>query len=145
MLRLNEAVKEGDIEIITNTNVLEIRGNELQEQVGGRSVGSVVLDKVWKGKKSLELGGLFVYIGNIPLNQFAKDLGLKMNKRGEIVISRNSETSERGVYAAGDITDSDWKQAITGVAEGVKAGYYAYGYVGDGSFVLPLRKKVVKK
>ena len=39
------------------------------------------------------------------------------------------------------ITDTDWKQAITGVAEGVKAGYYAYEYVSDGSKILPLKGK----
>jgi thioredoxin reductase len=156
-LRLDEAVKAGKIEVITNTNVLEIRGNEFQEQVGGRRsevgghdsgkpeveggrIGSVVFDKAWQGKKELALGGLFVYIGSIPLNQFAKDLKVKMNRKGEVVINRNSETNILGLYAAGDITDSDWKQAITGVSEGVKAGYYAYGYVGDGRWVLELRK-----
>ncbi len=143
-LRLDKAVEAGKIEVITNTNVLEVKGVELDNgkskvEDGGK-IRSVVFDRAWKRKKELELGGLFVYIGSTPLNQFAKDLRVKMNKKGEIIINKNSETNILGLYAAGDITDSEWKQAITGVAEGVKAGYYAYGYVGDGRWVLELRK-----
>ena len=64
-----------------------------------------------------------------------------------MVLNKKSETSVKGIYAAGDITDSDWKQAITGVTEGVKAAYYGYQYVSKGVGILPLKGngKVVKK
>ena len=140
MLRLNEKIKEGKIEVINDTNIVEIKGDAV--------IGSVVFDREYKGSKEFALGGLFVYIGSLPLNKLVKGLRVKLNDKGEIVINGNSETNIRGLYAAGDITDSEWKQAITGVAEGVKAAYYGYQYVGEGVGVLPLRKakkKVVKK
>ena len=47
----------------------------------------------------------------------------------EIIINRKSETNIPGVYAAGDVADSPFKQAITGVAEGVIATYAAFDYL----------------
>lgn len=110
------------IEVITNTNVAEVKGDKL--------VTSVVLDKARDGKKELELQGVFVAIGHIVLSDLAKPLGVKLNKAGEIIIDhKTSETSVKGVYAAGDVSDKPFKQAITGVAEGCTAAYSAYEYV----------------
>src|SRR3989344_9100086 len=120
MKRIEQNVK---IEIITKTNVTEIKGE--------KTVKSVVLDNPYKGKKELELDGLFIAIGLIPLSDLAKTLGAKINNKGEIEINRESKTNIPGVYAAGDITDTKFKQAITGVAEGVHAVYSAYTYINE--------------
>ena len=58
-----------------------------------------------------------------------------MNPKGEIKIDRSSTTNVEGVFAAGDVVDSEFKQAITGVAEGVHAAYQAYKYVNETEFV----------
>lgn len=110
------------IEIINNANVLEIKGD-------GKMMKSAVLDREYKGKKEVELGGIFVDIGHIPLSGLAKAIGVETNEKGEIKISRNSETSVPGAYACGDVTDTKFKQAITGVAEAVLAAHSAYEYV----------------
>jgi len=73
-------------------------------------------------------------IGSVPLSQLATQLGVKTNGKGEILINRQTETNIAGVFAAGDVTDTQFKQAITGVAEGVTAAYQVYLYVG-GEFV----------
>lgn len=119
--RMEEKIKQGKIEIINNTNVIEIKGDKM--------VNKVIFDKPYKGKKEFELEGLFIYAGHIPLSDLAKSIKVKTNEKGEIVINKNSETNIPGVYAAGDVADSEWKQAITGVAEGIKAAYYAYEYI----------------
>ncbi|MBS3055783.1 MAG: FAD-dependent oxidoreductase [Candidatus Aenigmarchaeota archaeon] len=126
MKRIEQNVK---IEIITKTNVTEIKGE--------KTVKSVVLDNPYKGKKELELDGLFIAIGLIPLSDLAKTLGAKINNKGEIEINRESKTNIPGVYAAGDITDTKFKQAITGVAEGVHAVYSAYTYINEKDVVQP--------
>jgi len=136
MNQLNEKIKQGKIEIINNTNITEIKGDKM--------IGSVVFDKPYNGKNEFPIEGLFVYIGHTPLSDLA-EIGVKLNKKSEVIINRNSETNIKGVYAAGDITDSDWKQAVTGVAEGVKAAYYAYQYVSEGTGVLEKGKKSVLK
>ncbi|MFQ6135996.1 MAG: NAD(P)/FAD-dependent oxidoreductase [Candidatus Hydrothermarchaeales archaeon] len=117
------------IEVITNTNVMEIKGDA--------TVNKVIFDREYEGSKEFPLDGLFIAIGLIPLSDLAKDLGVKTNERGEIAIDRDSKTNLDGVYAAGDIADRRFKQAITGVAEGVVAAYSAYQYVNEKEVVWP--------
>jgi len=121
-INLERVEKNKKIEIITKTNVKEIKGNEI--------VTGVVLDKPYKGKKELQVDGVFIEIGNIALSNLAKQLGVELNKAGEIKINHmNSETNIPGVFAAGDVTDKPFKQLITGVADGCTAAYSAYEYM----------------
>ena len=118
-----EKVKQNKkIEIINNTNLTEIKGDKL--------VTGVVLDKPYKNSKELKLDGIFIVIGHIVLSDLAKPLRVKLKKAGEIVINHmTSETSVPGVFAAGDVTDKQFKQLITGVADGCTAAYSAYEYI----------------
>ncbi|MBU0614585.1 MAG: FAD-dependent oxidoreductase [Nanoarchaeota archaeon] len=109
------------IEVINNTNIIEIKGD--------KTVKSVTFDKAYKGSKEFNVDGIFVDIGHIPLSGLAKDLGVKLNDKGEIIIDRECNTIMKGVFAAGDVCNTRFKQAITGVAEGVTAAYSAYHYL----------------
>ena len=106
------------IEVINNTNVIEFVGENKLEKVKFDTGGE------------LELDGAFIAIGHLPRNELIKDLGVELNKKGEVIIDNNSRTNVPLVYAAGDITNSDWKQAITGVAEAVKAAHSAFEDLG---------------
>lgn len=111
-------VSENDkIEIIYNTNIQEIKGDS--------TVNSVVFDN---GRK-FEVEGIFIEIGSIPNSKLAKNIGVETNEKGEIKINRKSETNIPGIFAAGDVADAPFKQAITGVSEGVIAAYSAFDYV----------------
>ncbi|MFH0833846.1 MAG: FAD-dependent oxidoreductase [Patescibacteria group bacterium] len=77
----------------------------------------------------IKLDGLFIEIGRIPRSELAKDLGIELNANGEIKIDRFARTNVPGVFAAGDVTDADWKQAITGVAEGAHAANQAFEFL----------------
>jgi len=117
--RVNQNKK---IEIINNTNITEIKGDKF--------VKEVVLDKSYKNSNSLKLEAVFVAIGHIVLSGLAKKLGVKTNKKQEIIIDhKTSATNKKGIFAAGDVTDKPFKQYITGVAEGVVAAYSAYEYI----------------
>ncbi|MBI2208518.1 FAD-dependent oxidoreductase [Candidatus Woesearchaeota archaeon] len=119
--------KNKKIEVVTSTNVIEIKGDKF--------VNKVVLDKEYNGKKELELNGVFGAIGHIPLSDLAVKIGVKVNKKNEIMIDRDSKTNIPGIFAAGDVVDSGFKQAITGVGEGVVAAHSAYQYVKENEFV----------
>jgi thioredoxin reductase (NADPH) len=111
-----------NIEIINNTNVTEI--------LGDTKIRKVILDKDYCGKKQLELDGLLVDIGHLPLSDLAKSVGVKLNEKNEIMIDhKTSTTNVKGVFAAGDVADKQFKQAITGVAEGCTAAYSAFEYI----------------
>jgi thioredoxin reductase (NADPH) len=110
------------IKIINKTNVVEVKGKEVVE--------SIILDKEHNGSKELKLDGVFVAIGHVALSDLAKDLGVSLNEKGEIIIDhKTSETNIKGIYAAGDVADKPFKQAITGVAEGCTAAYSAFEYI----------------
>ncbi|MEX0920120.1 MAG: FAD-dependent oxidoreductase [Candidatus Pacearchaeota archaeon] len=121
-INMERVKKNKKIEVINNTNVKEIKGDE--------TVSSVILDKPYKNSKELKVDGVFVAIGHEYLSGIAKPLGVEMDKAGEIKINhKTSETNIKGVYAAGDVTDKPFKQLITGVADGCTAAYYAYEYI----------------
>ena len=125
-INLKRVENNTKIEVITKANVVEIRGEQ--------SVKSVVLDREYNGSNELEVQGVFVAIGHIILSDLAKSLGVTVNGKGEIVINhKTSETNISGVFAAGDVADKPFKQAITGVAEGCTAAYSAFEYVKSSS------------
>jgi thioredoxin reductase (NADPH) len=112
------------IEVLNNTNITEIKGNKFVEKV--------ILDKPYKGKKELELHGVYVAIGNDPISELAHDIGVKLNNKKEIIIDHmTSSTNVKGVYAAGDVTNKPFKQLIIGVSEGVTAAHSAYEYISE--------------
>jgi len=114
-------MKNAKIEVINNTNVLEIKGE--------KKVTGVVLDKPYKGTAAFPLDAVFVAVGHLPLSALAKEAGVEIDAKGHVKINRNSETNVPGFFAAGDITDTRFKQAIVGVAEAVHAAYSAQMYL----------------
>jgi thioredoxin reductase (NADPH) len=119
--------KNKKIKVVNNTNIVEILGDKF--------VNKVLLDKEYNGEKELELNGVFGAIGHIPLSDLAVTLGVKINNKKEVMIDRESRTNVKGVFAAGDVVDSGFKQAITGVAEGVIAAYSVYTFINENDFV----------
>ncbi|MBS3080233.1 FAD-dependent oxidoreductase [Candidatus Pacearchaeota archaeon] len=109
------------IEIINNTNVVEIKGTKFLEKA--------ILDKPYKGSRELKLAGLFIAIGHIVLSDLAKTLGVKTNDKEEIITDKTALTNIPGIFAAGDVADTPFKQLITGVAEGCIAAHSAYEYI----------------
>ncbi len=110
------------IEVITNTNIVEIKGY--------KTVNKIILDRAYNNKKEINVEGVFVAIGHVPISDLAKSIGIKLNEKGEIIINHETaETNVKGVFAAGDVTDKKFKQLITGVADGCSAAYDAHEYI----------------
>lgn len=126
----DRVAKNPKIEVMTKVNIKQIIGNKI--------VKGVILDKPINGSTTLNLDAVFVAIGHIALSQLAKDIGIAMNEKGEIIIDRESKTNVPGFFAAGDVCDTVFKQAITGVSEAVTAVYSAYTYVNENEFICPI-------
>ena len=68
-------------------------------------------------------------IGWIPSSGLVKNL-LKLNEWQEIIIDpKTNETSVKGIFAAGDVTDTPHKQCVIAAGEGAKAALSAYEYL----------------
>ena len=110
------------VEFIIEAAVKEIKGGKFVE-------GLIYEDKKTGRQKELKVSGVFINIGQIPSSDFVKKF-LELNEWGEIIINpRTNETSVRGIYAAGDVTDVISKQCIVAASEGAKAALGVYKYL----------------
>lgn len=102
---------------VWNSSVIEVLGDE-KEGVTGIRVGSTV----GAGEKRLDVVGLFMAIGHTPNTDFLEG-ALELDSKGYIVWKKGhrSDTSVEGVFAAGDVADSHYRQAITAAGSGCMA------------------------
>ena len=115
-----------NIERVKNLKNVEILlKEEVDEILGEDEVVGVRL----KSKKEIKCFGVFVSIGHNPQNELAKKLNCDLNDRGEIIIDKDSKTNISGVFACGDITNSNWKQGIVAASEGAVASNSAFEYI----------------
>lgn len=112
-----------------NKKITVLLKTQIKEITGEKKVEEIILDKKYKNKNSLKVSAVFVSVGQIPQTELAKDIKIKLNKKREIKIDIESNTNISGIYAAGDCTDTRFKQAITGVGEIVKAVYSHYEHL----------------
>jgi alkyl hydroperoxide reductase subunit F len=118
-------------EKVTNApQVNVIRNAEVQEILGDQTVtGLRYKDKNADKVNELPIGGVFVEIGSLPNSEFLRDL-VETNEAGEIIIDhQTAQTSKRGVFAAGDVTNDPFKQNNIAAGDGVRAALSAYSYI----------------
>ncbi len=108
----DEAMAKG-VEIVYNSHVESIRGNQKVEYLE-------ILDVKSNKKSKIIVDGVFVSIGEEPQNMLAKELSVKLDEKGFVVVDKQQRTSIKGVYAAGDITGG-LRQVVTACAEGAIA------------------------
>lgn len=107
----SRAMADPKIEMVWNSEVVESYGDEVLE---GLKLRNVVSGEV----SELEVSGLFFAVGHNPATEF---LGgqLELDSDGYVVTRPGStETSVRGVFAAGDVQDKKYRQAITAAGSG---------------------------
>lgn len=109
--------KLDNIQVISNTNVLEILGDE--------TVIAVKLDHAYNGQNELEVEGVFIEIGAVPAADLAKNLGAELTKNGLIKVTPDGKTSVPGVWAGGDVAtackDLEPRQIVHATSEGAMA------------------------
>lgn len=114
---LQDQAKKLKIPIIWNTTLQEIKGKQ--------KVQEAILEDTKTGQtKTIKTDGIFIAIGEEPINKLAQDIGVKLDKAGYIVTDKQQRTNIEGVYAAGDITGG-LNQWVTACAEGAIAATYA--------------------
>ncbi|HRY63035.1 MAG TPA: FAD-dependent oxidoreductase [Patescibacteria group bacterium] len=108
--------------VVYNTNIKEILGDKMVS-------GLKYQDTKTGEEKTLAVQGIFIEIGSLPNSGAVADL-VALNGQGEIIIDhRTGTTSVPGVFAAGDITDSAYKQSNIAVGDAAKATLSAYQYL----------------
>ncbi|MDF9717823.1 FAD-dependent oxidoreductase, partial [Nocardioides sp. ChNu-99] len=120
----DRAFKDPKLEVLWNSEVAEIHGGDKLESVTLR-------DTVTGETRPLEVTGLFVAIGHDPRSEL---LGgqVDLDDEGYVLVRHPSTaTNIPGVFAAGDLVDHHYRQAITAAGTGCAAALDAERYIAD--------------
>jgi thioredoxin reductase (NADPH) len=101
------------IEFHWNSEVEAINGNAKVQEV-------ILKNNKSNAKTTLKVGGVFVAIGHEPNTKIFQDQ-VELDKKGYIVLKQHTQTSVEGIFAAGDVHDSRYRQAVTAAGFGCMA------------------------
>ena len=116
--------------VVWNSQVVDCLSEK--NAAGNDVIRAVKLKDTQSGEESeLEVKGLFVAIGHTPATGFLRESGLEFDDAGYLVLhNRSSETNIPGVFAAGDVADAHYRQAITAAGMGCQSALDAERYLG---------------
>ncbi|NGX62921.1 MAG: Thioredoxin reductase [Candidatus Anoxychlamydiales bacterium] len=121
--KINQLQKRKNVRILYNTEITAVNGKD--------KVSSVeVFNNKTKQKSKMDFDGVFLAIGSKP-NSEIFNKKLKLDNQGYIKVFNGFETSQKGVYAIGDIIDPVYKQAITAAGDGAKAAITCQKFLED--------------
>lgn len=119
---MQDRVKEHEkIDIVYNAEVVDVLGDDFVE-------GVVLKDTQDNKETQLDCGGLFVAIGHTPATKLFEGV-LDLDEKKYLIASPDTTTKIDGIFAAGDVSDKRYRQAITAAGEGCKAALEAEHYI----------------
>ncbi len=120
------------IDRVKANSKIEIHWNTKVEKANGRDwLENVETINPIKGKVEIKVKGLFYAIGHTPNTKFL-DAKIELDKKGYIACnSGRPETSIEGIFAAGDVVDSEWRQGVTAAGTGCMAALAAERWLAE--------------
>ena len=117
------ALNNEKIKFHWDSAVIDIKGDQKVQQ-------AVLKNLKTNEETTLEIGGLFVAIGHTPNTKiFEKQIDL--DDQGYVVLKNNTHTNVEGIFAAGDVHDRTYRQAITAAAFGCMAAIDVDKYISE--------------
>ena len=124
-IMIDYAKSKDNLEFVTNAVVTEVLGED------GKMAGVRLRDTVTGEERELAAGGLFVAIGHDPTTGLFRDV-LDMDSEGYLLTRGGStETNIEGVFAAGDVVDHVYRQAVTAAGMGCMAALDAERWLAE--------------
>ena len=115
--------KTKNIEVLFNTEIDEVLGDKVVE-------GVRVVNNQTKEKKVIDVTGVFIAIGHKPNTEIFKGI-LDMDEVGYLITKgKSTKTKLPGIFAAGDVQDKEYRQAVTAAGTGCMAALDAERYLG---------------
>ncbi|WP_232701843.1 FAD-dependent oxidoreductase [Halobacterium wangiae] len=138
--RVQKHVDAGDIEVLWNTEALEVTGSKedgvesvrLAQHPAGHPTAKLDAEKT--EEFSLPVGAFFVAIGHTPNTEYLQDTGVELDDEGYILTKggdggHQTHTDVEGIFGAGDVVDFHYQQAVTAAGMGCKAAIDADEYL----------------
>ena len=119
---VKQAEKRDNVTILRNVATNQIVAEN------GKVTGIEYKNRETEEVTTLPLAGVFVQIGLVPNSQFMQGV-VDMTMHGEIIVDNKCVTSEKGIFAAGDVTTVPYKQIVISMGEGAKASLSAFEYL----------------
>lgn len=128
-IMLERAEKNPKIKFITNSVVKEILG---EEKIGQKKVTGAILENTKTGEtEEVKVDGIFLAIGHKPNTELFEGM-LKMDETGYLDVDGSSTyTNVTGVFAAGDVADHVYRQAVTAAGMGCRAAIDAERWLAE--------------
>jgi thioredoxin reductase (NADPH) len=115
----------------SNEKVRFIWDSTVEEVLGGDKVVGVRVKNLKTGEQTtLDVDGVFPYIGHLPNSWLFQDI-LDLDENGYIIADERTRTKIPGVFAAGDVVDHVYRQAVTAAGEGCKAAMEAVWFLSE--------------
>ncbi|MFA5023881.1 MAG: thioredoxin-disulfide reductase [Patescibacteria group bacterium] len=118
---VKEVKSRPNIEIISNAEIKSIDGQEKVNKI-------TIIDKKNNQEKEIALDGVFVEVGRIADTDLVADL-VERNNKNQIIVNSKTETKTPGLFAAGDVTDCEFKQITIAMGQATTAALSAYQYL----------------
>jgi len=103
--------------------VIDIKGDQKMQQ-------AVLKNLKTNEETTLDVGGLFVAIGHVPNTKLFKDQ-IELDDKGYVVLKNKTHTNIEGIFAAGDVHDRTYRQAVTAAGYGCMAAIDVDKYLTD--------------
>ncbi|MFA5109695.1 MAG: thioredoxin-disulfide reductase [Patescibacteria group bacterium] len=118
---VEEVKKRANIEILLNTEMKSIEGENKVEKIK-------ILNNKTDAEREIALDGVFVEVGRIASTDLVVDLA-ERNEKNQVIINSKTETKTPGLFAAGDVTDCEFKQITIAMGQATIAALSAYQYL----------------
>ena len=119
------------VEKVKNTpNIFMMLNCVIDEVIGQEKVTAAVLRNVkTQEKTTLSCDGIFVAVGAVPQTDWLKGSAVKLTESGLVPVDSHQQTNVAGIFAAGDCTEPEFRQAIVAAGSGAKAGISAASFI----------------
>ena len=127
-IMVEKVLENKKIDILWNSELIEILGDEVVKEV-------VLENNKTKKQEKMKAGGVFFVIGRIPNTEFLKGQ-VTLDENGYILVKKGSTlTNVEGVFAAGDVQDFVYKQAVVAAGSGCMAALDAEKWLVEKGFI----------
>lgn len=118
---IDEVLNHPKIEVLFNWDLVDVEGEAYLEK-------AIIKNTKTNEQKEIQIDAVFGYIGTEPKTDYFKE-DIKLTKGGYIIADESTRTNVKGVYAAGDVREKQFRQITTAVADGTIAALDAEKYI----------------
>jgi thioredoxin reductase (NADPH) len=119
--------------VLSSPKVEMVWDSAVEDVIGDQRLESVLVKNLKTGAmRSLDVRGLFIAIGHSPATKFLQGSGVELDAKGYVALhTRSSNTNIPGVFAAGDVADQHYRQAVSAAGMGCQAALDCERWLAD--------------